>query len=438
MLSEVTANILGPNSVGILYGDGNTQMTQESEAPDNITPPQSSSGYGTNVWLDENKPYVPTPWIIRETMPQNSVGFIAGPSGSGKSFFVLDFAAAIMDRGELAGRKIEKKGGAIYVAAEGEGTVADRMIALRSKLPDPEKKLPLVMIKDPIPLKTDLQFESLSESVGQIKVEMNARLGIEPVVMFIDTVMAAGLIGEDQENDAAAWQDVVNKFRPIATTHNITIVLVHHYGKSLNAGMRGSSGAIGAGDFQISVIAEKDQVTGLTRDSSRQLTLVKSRNAAEGPIAGIAFETVVVGKRPDGSDVTSLVPRYTPLNGSGMSVTSKSKPGPKSANLMHLNDAFNEIVSAKGSKYHVHDDPKAPVVDAVRFNDLLEEFEKRAEYTGRNEDTAKRDKAFMTALSRAIANRDGAFAQYGKGDRKVVWRAGVASKAIGTGWGVAA
>ncbi len=69
--------------------------------------------------------------------------------------------------------------------------------------------------------------------------------------------------------------------------------------------MRGSSNARAGADFVLAVTCDRDAQTGET--SNHRIALEKNRDAVEGPIASLHREPVVIGHRPDGTTVTSLV-----------------------------------------------------------------------------------------------------------------------------------
>lgn len=58
-------------------------------------------------------------WLIDDWLPATGIAAVYGHPGSGKSFLVLDMAAAVASGTEWAGRHVER-GLVVYVVAEGQ------------------------------------------------------------------------------------------------------------------------------------------------------------------------------------------------------------------------------------------------------------------------------------------------------------------------------
>ena len=80
---------------------------------------------------------------------------------------------------------------------------------------------------------------------------------------------------------------------------------VHYYGKSDLAGLRGGSAWYAGADVVLSVVAERDQLTG--RVSGRTLNLAKARDGIEGPIAAFALRHHQLGFDEYGDPFGTLV-----------------------------------------------------------------------------------------------------------------------------------
>lgn len=268
-------------------------------------PPSSAVLRGTLTDFGRRVPFVPGEDLVRDTIPAVGVGFLGGQSGALKTFVAVTFCGSVARGVPFAGRKIESPGAALYVAFEGQGTLAGRVEAYRSKLEDPDADFPVMMLSDFGSLSSKEDRETFAKVVAQFRDYAKARWGCPLRALVIDTVVAAGLIPEDKENDPAAWQKVFDFFQAVARRFQIAIVLVHHYGKTATAGLRGSSNARAGADFILAAVCDRDELTGET--SNHFLSLPKTRNGPEGPIGAIVKEQVEIGKRADGSNVTSLV-----------------------------------------------------------------------------------------------------------------------------------
>ena len=72
----------------------------------------------------------PVPWHVKDLIPAKAVGLIVGESRAGKTFLALDLAVATAEGREFFGKPV-MQGGVLYIAAEGEATIARRLWAAR-------------------------------------------------------------------------------------------------------------------------------------------------------------------------------------------------------------------------------------------------------------------------------------------------------------------
>ena len=369
---------------------------------------------GKLIFLGEDRPYVPKPELVRDTMPRNGVGFFGGQSGSWKTFFSIHAATCFMTGEPLAGRDIERTGGVVYLAAEGEGTIEGRLKARRTKLKKPNAELPFYLLTGMGAIADLGSYKILETRLRGAADDMRKRFNVPLVAFIIDTVAAAGMIAEDKENDPGAWQKVFDGLQPIASRLDCVIILVHHAGKNASAGLRGSSNARAGADFALMLACDRDEITGAT--GHHYLHLAKSRDAPEGPIAAIKAEPVVIGSRHDGSPVTTLVLEFN---------TNDREP-PKKARATKAAKPFREAVDAalsdSGENVHVRGESDAPVVRAARVDLVRTEFNLR--YVTAQDDAVQRSntlsKGFNRELDRAVNSGECATGAWG--GREWIWR----------------
>ncbi|TGS61796.1 hypothetical protein EN844_28920 [Mesorhizobium sp. M3A.F.Ca.ET.201.01.1.1] len=92
-------------------------------------PANNNNRRGVLTFIGEDEPYAAKPELVRDTMPRTGVGFYGGQSGAYKTFFAIHSATCFMTGEPLAGRDIERTGGVVYWAAEGEGTIGGQVPA---------------------------------------------------------------------------------------------------------------------------------------------------------------------------------------------------------------------------------------------------------------------------------------------------------------------
>ena len=66
-------------------------------------------------------------WLVKELIPQVGQGLASGQWGAGKTFAAMDLAASVMTGTHFAGRQIERRGGVLFVAAEGASEIPIRL-----------------------------------------------------------------------------------------------------------------------------------------------------------------------------------------------------------------------------------------------------------------------------------------------------------------------
>lgn len=359
---------------------------------------------------DPSLAYEPPDEIVRNTIPAVGVGFLGGQSGAYKSFLALELCFSVMTGSAFAGRKVEKTGAALFIAFEGVGTIAGRVAARRQSLPDPDVSLPFYMLSGFGPVAKATDFLALRTAIFDAASEIAASSGSSLRIIILDTVAASGMIGEDKENDPAAWQKVFDFFNPLSKELNAPVVLVHHYGKSAEAGLRGSSNARAGADFVLAMTCERNEITG--KSTGHFLGLTKSRTGIEGGICAVSAEQVNIGLRPDGSPVTSLVLNFDHTT----EPVSKRKISKAVSTLIN---AFSTALADHGEKVHVHGELNAVAVQAVRIEHVQAAFQKL--YVTGGEDAKKRADTQRKQFSNALKSLPASIVAGAWNDSEWLW-----------------
>src|ERR1700743_3417963 len=149
---------------------------------------------GKLVFFGEDRTYMPKPELVRNTMPRTGVGFFGGQSGAYKTFFSIHAATCFMTGEPLSGRDIERTGGVVYLAAEGEGTIEGRLKGRRTRLAKPDAELPFYLLTGMGAIADANGYRALEARLSEAAADMRARFKIELVAFIVDTVAAAGMI----------------------------------------------------------------------------------------------------------------------------------------------------------------------------------------------------------------------------------------------------
>ena len=112
-------------------------------------------------------PLPPLGWVVQGVVPRHGVGYVAGPSSTGKSYLALDLAGAVMLGTEFMGHEIKKTGGVLWLAAETPQHVPNRLEAWWQAKVGDSQQLPFAHVIK-VPMLTD------PKGVDEIRVTCQA------------------------------------------------------------------------------------------------------------------------------------------------------------------------------------------------------------------------------------------------------------------------
>ena len=223
-------------------------------------------------------------WLVRGVLPARGVGFLVGAPGTGKSTVAIALAGAIAEGGTLHEWPVEKAGGVVYAAAEGESGLDRRFVAAVGEGRGARIRLLLGLP----PLSERDGTDAFKAQVGAAAKEF-ADEGSELRLVVLDTVAASRAFTDDDENRQGPWTQLFGWLRDLADEHRCAVLLLHHpkhdqggNGRSRSSLVpRGSSAAEGAADFRLTLRKHGgDQV----------LAVGKMREDLEGDLASVRLE----------------------------------------------------------------------------------------------------------------------------------------------------
>ncbi|MFX1761907.1 AAA family ATPase [Paraburkholderia sp. A1RI-2L] len=225
-------------------------------------------------------------WMVQGVLPASGFGAVYGPSGSGKSFLVLDLCAAIAEGAEWFGRRVHAAP-VTYVCLEGEAGLGKRAkawsIRQRCNLPDR-----LRFVTQALDLRQ-------SEDVVDLCAAVLAAGGRDGLLV-IDTLNRAAP-GTD-ENSSADMGQLIEACKEAQRRLGGLVLLVHHTGKDGTKGLRGHSSLYAALDAAIEVSRN---------DGRREWSVAKSKDDADGGRHAFVLRVVELGDDEHGEPVTSCV-----------------------------------------------------------------------------------------------------------------------------------
>ena len=222
----------------------------------------------------------PIGWLIKGVMPEKGLAAVYGPSGSGKSFIVLDMAASIAKGEQWFGYRTKKRV-VVYVCLEGVAGISLRLRALGKSVP-----ANLHFLTSPVNMTTAKDLTDL--------VEACAGAGADGGVVVIDTLnMATPGVDENSSTDMGKSIAAANA---IQRGLGGLVLLVHHTGKDASKGLRGHSSLFAALDAAIEVRRDGE---------ARSFALAKAKDGADGHVQHFTLDVVNLGIDEDGDPITS-------------------------------------------------------------------------------------------------------------------------------------
>lgn len=229
-------------------------------------------------------------YLIDDILPQAALAVLFGAPGSGKSFSIIDMCMAIA-RGTRWRDKDVKKGGVLYVAAEGAGGVAMRLRAYREyHEPDASKMVFKIMSDAPDMMKVD-----------DVKLVMQRAVTIPGLSVIVLDTLAQVTPGAN-ENASEDMGKLINHCKALHKKTGALVILVHHSGKNAAQGARGHSSLLGAADAMLETVAE-----GTTFDCPRCLTVTKMKDGEMFTEFPFRLNKVDLGKSAKGKALSSCV-----------------------------------------------------------------------------------------------------------------------------------
>lgn len=333
----------------------------------------------------------PPRFLVKNLLPAEGVAILGGQSGAGKTFTGIDLAVSLATGEPYFGRRVLERVGTLVLAAEGAGTMAGRIGAARLHRSD-RNRLPIAWLGAVPNLADAKEVQALQPKIHAVNERMLEQFGVRLGLIVIDTLAAAFALAD--ENDAAEAQQALRHMRMLGEAIGALVLPIHHYGKSEDTGLRGSSAYRGGADAVLSVLANRNHVTGEVAE--RSLNLAKNRHGEEGPIAGFELRFVELGIDDDGEPFGACVVEPTldqPLP------TTRQRPQKDPLPIVALKGAFAEVLQTHGRDVQVRGDGE--LVRAITVEELRPEFRRR--YATGETDGDKAANTVRQALKRALA-----------------------------------
>jgi hypothetical protein len=193
----------------------------------------------------------PPQWLVEGLVPEMGIVIPYGPPKAGKTFVALSMALHIAAGKDWMGRRVTQ-GGVVYVAGEGVGGLSVRIRAMRTAYQIPAN-IPFWIVPRAVSFRDPKAVAALFEAI-------KATVYDEPIGLVVLDTLARAMPGVD-ENSAEEVGVVVAACDELKFALSATIMPIHHAGKDMERGLRGSSAIHGALDASIQITGTGDRVT---------------------------------------------------------------------------------------------------------------------------------------------------------------------------------
>lgn len=211
---------------GEIFGDPPAQKTKPGRALRILT-------------MAEVEALPPPQWLIEGLIPNQGLVVPYGPPKAGKTFIVLALALCIAAGREWEGKAVQQ-GAVVYIVGEGLGGFATRLAVMRHAFQIP-LDAPFFVIPRAVNFRENSEVETL------VKLARQAVPPGMPIALVVIDTLARAMPGVD-ENSAQEVGLVIMRCDAVKEKLACTVMPIHHTGKDVERGMRGSNAITGAVD----------------------------------------------------------------------------------------------------------------------------------------------------------------------------------------------
>lgn len=233
------------------------------------------------------KPRLRSDHSIKGWLKKGETSVLFGPSNVGKSALVGMLACALAKGRPVFGARV-RRSAVVHIAAEAPSSVLQRSAAYPFSLDD----APYFVRENAVDLSDREAVAQLEAELKEIADEADVPLGL---VVFDTLARSIGCADENSASDMTLVADAAQKLARRLGTH---VMLVHHTGKEVERGSRGSSALKSAVDTELSLARQKDGNILLRQEKQRTLPVEKP--------AAFRTEAVELGRDEDGDPVTTV------------------------------------------------------------------------------------------------------------------------------------
>jgi AAA domain len=250
-------------------------------------------------------------WLIKNLIPQEGHGLLAGQWGVGKTFELFDLAASLMTGQPFLGHVVKRQCGVLLIAAEGADEVRLRLDAVVRERCGNMPRAPFLWYEDAPPLLHKGSIEKLVAMARQAETSLDDEFGLPLGIIMIDTLTAcAGYSRPGDDYDTATVQAVMNILKTVARELKCFVLGVGHLGKDVQAGISGNHNKETSADLVWVVLGNRELSGAL---SNTRLAIRKHRGGKHGQEYPFKLREVEAPEKDeDGEPITTMIVDWLP------------------------------------------------------------------------------------------------------------------------------
>ncbi len=234
----------------------------------------------------------PPRYLVNRILETDAIGILAGQSQAYKSFLALALAHSICTGNDFCGHRVFEPGKVLYICGEGQGALKRRIKALQIECGFFGNNI--LTITDSLRIDND-------HDLMRIAIEVDRH---RPALIIFDTF--SSMNSQTNENDNSEVSSVLALIQRHLRNGFSTTLIVHHYGKDAERGIRGASAFGNNVDFVFSMAR-----TGEKTDMKTVLSCQKMKDGEPFDDINLIAMPVSLGlTNQDGTACQSLVLKH--------------------------------------------------------------------------------------------------------------------------------
>ena len=234
--------------------------------------------------------------VVQNLLNRNTLTWVAGPSGTFKSFVTADLAFRYGSEDMTYHGRRMTHGRALVIIAEGEDGYAHRRVAWEAQYKREVKNV----VFYPGALQLGNIERDMAALLHHLREEEEAGQGYGMILVDTQAMCTVGI-----DENSSEMNRVINVMHRLRQVSGACVIAVHHFGKDERKGMRGSSMQYAAADTII-ILKRKPDSMEVTLSTSQADEGKQKDLPTEADLLTLEMRFHVTGTDYFGDDVTSL------------------------------------------------------------------------------------------------------------------------------------